>query len=90
MGGSHSSDLRWLELETEGASGQILRGYDDSGASQVALVVKNPPANTGDKRDMGSIPGLGRSPGGEHGNSLQYSSLGNLKDRGSSHAMYGP
>ena len=32
-------------------------------ASQVALVVKNPPANAGDLRDTGSIPGLGRSPG---------------------------
>ena len=32
----------------------------------MALVVKNPPANSGDIRDMGSIPGLGRSPGGEH------------------------
>ena len=40
-------------------------------ASQVALVVKNPPANAGDVRDAGSIPGSGRSPGGEHGNPLQ-------------------
>ena len=40
-------------------------------ASQVALVVKNLPANTGDIRDMGSIPGWGRSPGGGHGNLLQ-------------------
>ena len=37
------------------------------------LVVKNLPANEGDIRDMGSIPGSGRSPGGEHGNPLQYS-----------------
>ena len=37
-------------------------------ASQVALVVKNPPANAGDLRDMGLIAGLGRSPGGGHGN----------------------
>ena len=36
--------------------------------SQVTLVVKNLPANTGDIRDVGSIPGLGRSPGGRHGN----------------------
>ena len=36
-------------------------------------MVKNPPANAGDIRDMGSIPGLGRSPGGGHGNPLQYS-----------------
>ena len=36
--------------------------------SQVALVVKNPPANAGDARDGGSIPGSGRSSGGAHGN----------------------
>ena len=41
-------------------------------------VRKNPPANTG---DMGSIPGLGRSPGEENGNPLQYSYLGNPMDR---------
>ena len=35
-------------------------------ASQMALVVKNPPANAGDMRDAGSIPGLGTSPGGGH------------------------
>ena len=39
-----------------------------------ALVVKNPPANAGDVRDTGSIPGSERSPGGGHGNPLQYSS----------------
>ena len=39
-------------------------------ASQVALVVKNLPANAGDLRDMGSIPGLGRSPGGGQNNPL--------------------
>ena len=42
-------------------------------ASQVALVVKNPPASAGDVRDMGSIPGSGRGPGGWHGSTLQYS-----------------
>ena len=41
----------------------------------MALVVKNPPANTGDIRDVGSIPGWGRSPGGEQSNPLQYSCL---------------
>ena len=50
------------------------------GASQVALLVKNPLANTGDIRDLGSIPGLGRSPRGGHGNPLQYSSLENPMD----------
>ena len=46
-------------------------------ASQVALVVKNPPANAGDLRDVGSIPRLGRSPGVGNGNPLQYSCLKN-------------
>ena len=50
-------------------------------ASQVALVVKNLPANAGDLRDVGSSPGLGRSPGGGHDNLLQYSYLGNSMDR---------
>ena len=50
------------------------------GSSQVALVVKNPPANAGDVRDMGLIPGSGRSP--EEGNDpLQYSCLENSMDR---------
>jgi len=47
------------------------------GASQVALVVKNPPDNAGDIRDAGSILGSGRSPGGGDGNPLQYSCLEN-------------
>ena len=51
-------------------------------ASQVALVVKNPPAKAGDVRDPGSIPGLGRSPGGGYGSPLQYSCLENSMDRG--------
>ena len=51
------------------------------GASQVALVVKNLPANTGDLRDMGLIPGSGRSPGGGNGSPLQYSCLENPMDR---------
>ena len=51
-------------------------------ASQVALVVKNLPANVGDIRDEGLILGLGKSPGGGHLNSLQYSCLESPKDRG--------
>ena len=51
-------------------------------ASQVLLVVNNPPANAGDIRDLGSIPRLGRSPGGGHGNPLQYSCLEKPMDRG--------
>ena len=45
-------------------------------------MVKNLPATAGDIRDMGSIPGLGRFPGGGHGNPLQYSCLENPMDRG--------
>ena len=51
-------------------------------ASQVVLVVKNLPANAGDIRDVGSISGLGGSPGEGHGNSLQESCLENPMDRG--------
>ena len=50
--------------------------------SCVALVVKTPPATVGDIRDVGSVPGSGRSPGGGHGNPFQYSCLGNSMDRG--------
>ena len=45
----------------------------DEGAFQVVLVLKNLPANEEDTRDAGLIPGPGRSPGGAHGNPLQYS-----------------
>ena len=47
----------------------------------MALVLKNLSASAGDVRDVGSIPGLGRSPGGEHGNPLQYSCPENLTER---------
>ena len=55
---------------------------DVFGVSQVVLGVKNPPANVGDVRDMGLIPGSGRSPGGGHGNPLQSSFLEIPMDRG--------
>ena len=51
------------------------------GLTQVALVVMSLPANAGDLRDIGSSPGLGRSPGRGHGNPLQYSCLENLVNR---------
>ena len=59
----------------------LLKQYLLCGASQVALVVKNPPANAGGTRDMGLIPESGRSPGRGHGNPLQYSCLENLTYR---------
>ena len=48
----------------------------------MAQKVKNPPANAGDVRGVGLIPGSGRSPGEGNGNPLQYSCLGNSMDRG--------
>ena len=51
-------------------------------ACQVALVVKNTPATSGDIRDMGSIPESGRSPGERNGNPIQYSCLEYPTDRG--------
>ena len=53
----------------------VFQGGCGGGAPQVALVVKNPPANAEDIREAGSIPGLGRSPGGGNGNPLQCSCL---------------
>ena len=53
----------------------------------MTLVVKNLPANIEDIRDVHSIPGLGRSLGGGHGNPLQYSCLENPTDRGAWRAI---
>ena len=52
------------------------------GFSQVALVLKNLPANAGDARDVSLIAGSGSAPGGGHGNPLQYSCLENPRDGG--------
>ena len=60
---------------------------DKDRASQVALVLKNLPANAGDTQDLGLILESGRSPGGGHGNPLQYSCLENPIDRGAWQAM---
>ena len=59
--------------------------YIDS--MKVVLVVVNASANAGDVRNAGSIPGLRRSPGGGHGNPLQYSCLENPMDRGAWQAV---
>ena len=63
-------------------SNTLAYGMTRNRASQVARVVKNLPANAGDIRHAGLIPGLGRSPGGQHGNPLQYPCLENSIDRG--------
>ena len=59
-----------------------LHGSFSLGASQGELAVENLPTSAGGLRDVGSISGLGRSPGGGHGNPLQYSCLENPMDRG--------
>ena len=56
--------------------------FSQFGASQMALVVKNLPANAGEVRDAGSVSGLGRSPGGGQGYPLQCSCLESPMDRG--------
>ena len=67
---------------------QLYNGKDDLHsvipirAFRLALVLKNPPDNARDLRDKGLIPGLGRVPGGEHGNPFQYSCVENPMDRG--------
>ena len=82
------SSLEGMIQETEGSKNQRISMVADNThlilekASQVTLVVKNMPGNAGDIRDPGSIPGLGRSPRGGHGNLLQYSCLENPMDRG--------
>ena len=57
---------------------KLIQGFGFSNSS----IVKNPPTNAGDTGDWGLIPGIGRSPGGGNGNSLQSSGLGNTMDRG--------
>ena len=66
-------ELSWLE------KGSLLQGNRNGMGFAGGSVVKNPPANAG---DLGSIPGLGRSPGEGNGNPLQYSCLGHPMDRG--------
>ena len=61
---------KWKVRKTEGTATD----------NQVGTVVKNLPANAGDRREVGLIPGRGRSPGGGNHNPLQYSCLENLMD----------
>ena len=58
-------------LQTQAPRVPLCTHAIQSRASQVALVIKNPPVNAGDTGGLGSIPGLGRAPGGEHGSPLQ-------------------
>ena len=65
----------------------FILGRNNIGAFQVVLVLKNLPANAGDIRNVGLIPGSGRSPGGGHGNQPQYSCLENPMNRGAWQAI---
>ena len=63
--------------------------FSSRSVSQAVLMVKNLPVNAGNMRDVGSIPGFGRSLGGGHGHPLQYSCLENPMDSGAwkAHSM---
>ena len=67
-------------MHVYGIYGIYIMHYTCIMTSQVVLVVKNLPVNSGDTRDAGSIPGLGRSPGEGNGDPLQYFYLGNPLD----------
>ena len=67
----------FLDWETDWCRNNL-----QTGASEVALAVKNLLANAGDTTDVNSVPGSGRSPGGGDGNALQYSCQRNPMDRG--------
>ena len=73
--GSHRVGHDWSDLAAAAAAAAFYW------ASQVELMVENLPANSGDREDTSLIPGSGRSPGGGHGNPLQYSCLENPMDR---------
>ena len=75
-GGSHRSGARDKDMGAADLFGK------DPRASHAVLVVKNLPANVGDARDLGLIPGSGGSPGRGHDNPPQYSCLENPTDRG--------
>ena len=91
----HSSILAWRIPWTEkpgrlqiigsqrvGQTEVIYHAHSPPWVSPVVLVVKNPSDDAGDIRDACLIPGLGRFPGGGHGNPLQYSCLENPLDKG--------
>ena len=73
---------RWLDSIADSMDMNLSRLQEIVRASQVVLVVKNPPANAGDARDVSSIPKSGRSLGEGNVNPLQYSYLRNPMDMG--------
>ena len=77
-----SPSKRWLYYKEKFSPPFLCYLMAPNWASQVAPVVKNPPANVGDAKKLGSVPGWGRSPGEGNGNPLQYSCLENPMDGG--------
>ena len=71
----------FISVGSYGKLSESIKRWFLQAASKMVLVVKNLPANVRDIRYVGSIPGSGRSSGGGHGNSLQYSCLENPMDR---------
>ena len=85
---THTDDYKRLRVSTKSVMSIKRWGSRTSLASRLpGLAVKDLPANVGDIRDSGSIPELGRFPGGGHGSPLQYSCLENPMDRGAWWAM---
>ena len=85
--GPGCQDCCWGKVSTRLAENLclfLLNVHEPETGSPSGTVVKNPPANAG---DVGSIPGLGRSPAERNGNPLQYSCLGNCMDRGAWQAI---
>ena len=83
MGSQSQTQLSdWIELNWINILKKICNRLCINWASQVALVVKNPPANVGDVRDAVQVPRLGRLSGGSHGKSLQYYCLETPTGRG--------
>ena len=77
-----SKIVKLLEEESRMVGGENMEMLVKAWSSQVVLMVKNLPANAGDIRNVGLIPGSGRSPGGGNGNPFQYSCLKIPMDRG--------
>ena len=75
-------NIEYLGILGNSMCRDYIAGIMTEGASQVALTVKNSPANTQGVRDVSLIPGSGRSLREGHSNSLQYSCLENPMDRG--------
>ena len=82
LSSSHDQGVPPLQVELNSLKSRLLLAFVPPSGLPCGSVVKNPPANAGDARDAGSIPGSGRSPGGGNGYMLQYFCLENPMDRG--------